>query len=576
MSGDQVWEILAFLAAVVVLIPVFYRLKVNPMLAFIAAGIILGPHALKLIKDTGVTENIGEAGLLFLMFSIGLELSFHRFKALRKFIFGHGCAQMLATTIFIGGCSMFMHKSFNEAILIGLALSMSSTAVALKIVQDKGGIHSTIGRSSVGILLLQDLAVIPIMVLMPKMGELSSALSIDAFMESVTRAVGAIVLIVLVGMWIIKPLFKIVANTKNSEAFTSMIFLAFLATAWATQAAGLSISLGAFLAGMLIAETEFGHEVEAEIESFSGLLLGIFFLSIGMMIDLPYALTHIPQIILLTIGIMVTKIAIIYFLERAFGSERRSAFVVAVALSQAGEFGFVVFNFACQNYHIISQNTSTQLQCCVALSMSLTPFLCSYVFKKLDAKDEAETAKRDMTAGENYTQDSTAEGMKDHIIVVGYGMVGQAAARMLSRNDCKLFVIDTDVQHIEKAKKNNRPYLFGSAANEKILSFANLKDARAVLICINGLPTTIRILKAIREMNKEIPVFVRCLESSHWNELTKLGATGVVSPAQECGIRLAANTILLSGGNEERMKETASILRQENIVNQPLPTSSEV
>ncbi len=569
MSGDQVWELLAFLATVVIFIPVFYRLKVNPLLAFIVAGIVLGPHVLGLIKDTHVTENIGELGLLFLMFTIGLDLSFHRFKAMRLYIFGFGLLQLLVTAAVLGGLAVLMKKSLDEAIIIGLGLAMSSTAIALRLMQERGEKHTGSGRATIGILLMQDLAVIPIMVLLPRMAQTDTT-TIGSLGQAFTQAIGAVTLIMVVGRMVIKPLFRIVAATKNAEAFTAVTFFTFLATAWATNMAGLSISLGAFLAGMLIAETDFGHEVEAEISSFSGMLLGIFFLSVGMMIDIRYVWDHIFQILLLTVSVMIVKFFVLYVIERRMKVDHHGAVTSSVFLCQAGEFGFVVFNLAAQSFHLISVPTSSLLQVVIALSMSLTPFVSSFALKVLDKKQAAEEDAKRETVSDEIQEEKELE---NHVLLVGYGRVGQAAARMLARNDIPFLVMDTDVQHIERAKKNNREYLFGNAGNVRILETANISKAKAVMICISGLPSAIRVLSAVREVSSAIPVFIRCNDDARWGELVRLGATGVISETQECGIRLAAATILSLDGDDDRIRETAAILRQENTLNASLPTT---
>lgn len=577
MSSDgQVWELIAFFAAVVIFIPVFYKMKVNSILAFIVAGVVLGPHVLGLIKNTGVVEQVGEIGLLFLMFSIGLDLSFRRFKIMRLYIFGFGLAQMVLTAVIFGLAAYAMHRTLNEAILIGLALSMSSTAVALRLMANRNDKHSASGRATIGILLMQDLAVIPTMIILPKMADPESVGTLHDLSQSFLQTLGAMMVIITTGRLLIKPLFKIVAATKNSDAFTSVIFLTFLATAWATSAAGMSVSLGAFLAGMLIAETDFCHEVEAEIASFSSLLLGVFFLSVGMMIDLSYVITHIPQILLLTTGVMLVKAFVIFFVETQFKVARSGAMASGVLLCQASEFGFVLFSLALST-NIMNSKTSAIMQSVIALSMALSPFLCSFVFKKIDERENKALAAKDAIVPENLKPvDDDETSQEDHIIVVGYGRVGQATTRMLTRNDLKVLVVDTDTAHLDRAHKNNRPSLFGSAANEKVLSAAGLDRAKAVVICISGLPTAIRVLKAIRELDAKIPVFIRCNDDTRWSELTKLGATGVISETQECGIRLAAATILLNGGDDARVRETAAILRQENVINPPLPTGEAV
>ena len=566
MSGDQVWEILAFLAAVVIFIPIFYRLKVNSLLAFILAGVVLGPYGLKLIKDTDITKNIGEVGLLFLMFTIGLDLSFHRFKAMRLYIFGFGCLQLFLTAIVIGTASYFMHRTFDESIIIGLALAMSSTTIALRLIQERGALHTGEGRATVGILLMQDLAVIPIMVLLPRMAQIDTT-TVGSLGQAFTQAVGAVTLIVVVGRMLVKPLFRMVVSTKNTEAFTAVVFFTFLATAWATNMAGLSISLGAFLAGMLIAETDFSHEVEAEIAPFSGMLLGVFFLSVGMMIDIHYAWQHIVQIALLTTGVMGAKFGVLYLIERRMKVGRNGAITSSIFLCQAGEFGFVVFNLAAQNLKLLSVQVSSMLQVVIALSMALTPFVSSFVLKRLDKQKNKREAEKNVNVAE---QTDEKKELENHVLLIGYGRVGQAAARMMTRNEIPFLVMDSDVSHIEWAKKNKREYLFGNAANSRILEAANISKAKAVMICISGLPSAIRVLQAVRDISSSIPVFIRCNDDTRWGELVHLGATGVISEAQECGIRLAAATILSLDGDEDRIRETAAILRQENTINASL------
>lgn len=569
MSGEQVWEILAFLAAVVIFIPVFYRLKVNSLLAFIVAGVVLGPHGLKLIKDTDVTKNIGEVGLLFLMFTIGLDLSFHRFKAMRLYIFGFGCLQLFLTALVIGTAAFFMHRTLDESIIIGLALAMSSTAIALRLMQERGELHTGSGRATVGILLMQDLAVIPIMVLLPRMAQIDTT-AVGSLGQAFTQAVGAVTLIMVVGRMMVKPLFRMVVSTKNTEAFTAVVFFTFLATAWATNMAGLSISLGAFLAGMMIAETDFGHEVEAEIAPFSGMLLGIFFLSVGMMIDVHYAWRHIVQIVLLTTGVMGAKFGVLYLIERRMKVDHNGAMTSSVFLCQAGEFGFVVFNLAAQNFKLLSVQVSSLLQVVIALSMALTPFVGSFVLKLLDKQKSKREVEKNTNVSEHIDEKKELE---NHVLLIGYGRVGQAAARMMTRNEIPFLVMDTDVAHIEWAKKNKREYLFGNAANSRILEAANISKAKAVMICISGLPSAIRVLHAVRDISSSIPVFIRCNDDTRWGELVHLGATGVISEAQECGIRLAAATILSLDGDEDRIRETAAVLRQENTINASLPVA---
>lgn len=568
MTGNQVWEIIAFLAAVVIFIPISFRLKVNPILAFIGAGIVLGPQMLGLIHDTAIVSNIGEVGLLFLMFTIGLDLSFHRFKVMRRYIFGLGISQILMTAFIVGIFALIFDRSMNESIVIGIGLAMSSTAVAMRLMQARGTLSTLPGRASVGILLMQDLAVIPMMVLLPRLAhsEVSVVTDIGA---SVFKAVGAVALIIIVGRMVMRPLFRVVAATKSSEAFTSSVLLVFLGTAWVTNLAGLSISLGAFLGGMLIAETEFGHEVEAEISSLSNLLLGVFFLSVGLMIDIHYALTHIFIIVVMTLALMFVKAVVIWFLEKRFDIPEKGAASSAIVLSQVGEFGFVIFGMASQKYNLISHETSSLLQVVIALSMVLTPFVLSFAMKRLEPyfkSDDKPVEIIPQMADED-------ESYTDHILLVGYGRVGQTAARMLERNGLSFVIIDSDVQRIEDAIKEKRKFIFGNAANQKILNTANISQAKAMIIAVGGVTTASYVLAAAREISRSLPVYVRCDDPSRWPELMQSGANGAIAESLECGIRLGACVVLSLGGEEQKIKDIATILRQENTVNVHLPTA---
>ena len=570
MTSNQFWEIIAFFGTIVVFIPIFYKLKVNPLLAFICAGVVLGPHMLGLIRDVKVADDIGELGLLFLMFSIGLDLSFRRFKIMRFYIFGYGLAQFFITAFVFGAVSFLLGKTVHECIIIGSGLAMSSTAVASRLMRSMGKMHAPSGRASIGILLLQDLSIIPLMLLLPRLATADTTLGADIG-DMMLKSVGAVTLIIVIGRMLMKPLFRAVVDTQSSEAFTALIFLVFLGTAWTTNLAGLSISLGAFLGGMLIAETDFVHEVEAEISSISSLLLGVFFLSVGMMVDVEYALSHIPQILLLTVLVMTAKFIITYFIERKLGLSHEGAVTSAVFLCQAGEFGFIIFNMASANFGLLSQKTANQLQVVIALSMVLTPFVSNFVLRRFGEWSRNMDKKNGSQASDEVVLDENMP--QDHVVLIGYSDVGQTAARLMVRNGIRFFVVDDKLASIEKAQKNNRPCLFGNASKERILRATNIEGAKAVVITMKDAVVALHILKMVRQISALVPVFVRCDDVTHWAEFTTAGATGIISQSQECGIRMGLATILALGGKEQEIRDAASVMRQENTINVQLPTA---
>ncbi len=567
MTGAQFWEIIAFFGAIVIFIPVFYRLKLNPLLAFICAGVVLGPHVFGLIKDINIVDAVGQFGLLFLMFSIGLDLSFNRFKIMRLFIFGYGGVQFVATALVFGLIAYACGRSVSASIIIGCGLSMSSTAVAARLMGAAGTLNTPSGRVSVGILLLQDLAIIPLMFLLPRLADNSAPAGVDVG-TTLLKAVGAITLVVVIGRALMKPLFRAVVATQSNEAFTALIFFVFLCSAWLMNEAGLSISLGAFLGGMLIAETQFVHEVEAEISPVSSLLLGVFFLYVGLTADVGYAWAHFWEIALITVCVMTLKFSLLYIIERCFKLARKQAVVSGAFLCQAGEFGFVIFNMASMNFRIMSEQDAVMLQVVIALSMVLTPFVANFVLRSVNAKtaEADDSAKTDTDA--SVFEDETPH---DHVIIIGYGDIGQAAAQLFARAKVRSFIIEDRLAPIEKARKSGRDCLFGNANSEKILRAANLAQAKAVVITPRDANTSFQLLRMVRMESANVPVFVHCDDLTRRADFAAAGATGIVSQSQECGIRLAVSSVTAIDGEQTDIIAAAAALRREGIIGAGTP-----
>jgi len=525
-------ETVAFLLTVVFIVPVFKCLNVSPILGYLAVGAIIGPHSLSIVSDAEGVSHVAELGVVFLLFSIGLELSFERLRSYRRLIFGLGAAQVIISAIVIGSVAYFWGNSAEAALVIGLCLALSSTAMVMQLLTERGEISTTHGRASFSVLLFQDLAVVPILILLPVLaaeGEGDIWLNLGL---SIFKAVLAVGIILLLGRLVFRRLFQIVANTRNVDVFTAMILLSVLATSLLTAYAGLSLALGAFLAGLLLAETEFRHQIESEILPFKGLLLGLFFMSVGMMLDFSLVIDKAGWLVLSLIGLLTLKSIIGIALARYFGLQLQDALRVGLYLSEAGEFAFVLIGQAMTTYDLIPADVGQFMVILAGLSMVLTPFLAylaGELSKRLSPRDERLMMPH---SGEHERS--------DHVIIAGYGRVGQSVAAILKQQSVEYVALDMDAVSVRQCREANEPVYYGDAARPDVLRQVGADKAKVVLITLDEPDAAKRVVEAVKRLWPQLTILVRARDAGHSDELYEHGADAVMPETTEASLRLAA------------------------------------
>ncbi|MFW6027386.1 MAG: monovalent cation:proton antiporter-2 (CPA2) family protein [bacterium] len=548
--------IVTFLLAAVVVVPVCQRLKVSPVLGFLLAGALIGPQGLRVIVDIEGVRSLAEFGVIFLLFTIGLELSLDRLRAMRRLIFGLGAAQVIVTASAIGLVAWAWGNAPQVAMIVGLALALSSTAMVMQLLLEGGNIAARHGRASFAILLFQDLAVVPILLLVNVLGGAAErSLLIDVGL-ALGQAVAAVILILAAGRLLFRPLFHMVAGTRSREIFMAMSLLTVIGTAWATMSAGLTLALGPFLAGLLLAETEYRHQIESDIQPFRGLLLGLFFISVGMLLDFSVVADKAIWITASVFGLIVLKALIAAGLCLAFGLPRDVSARTGILLGQGGEFAFVVVGQAAQTYDIVSQDVAQFMVIVAALSMAVTPLLPA-IAKRVSGWLEPDVYR---PAGPEIAELKDIEG---HVVIAGYGRVGRTVAALLARRSIPHVALDLDREVTRKARTRSEPVFFGDATRADVLERLNVKTASAVLITLDDPEAAALTLDAVRTNWPEIPVFVRARDAEHAERLEARGVRNVVPETFESSLQLAARILNALGTPEDVVRQIVEEIREE-------------
>jgi monovalent cation:H+ antiporter-2, CPA2 family len=530
-------DVLIFLLAAVIIVPLFRRLKISPILGYLVAGAFLGPAGFKFIAETDGAHLIAEYGIVFLLFTIGLELSFERLKSLRLYVFGLGSAQFLITSLCIGVISYFAGLSISGSIILGGALALSSTAFVLRLMADRGEMSTRFGRASFSVLLFQDLAVVPLLAIVPLLGaetqDIGSALGL-----ALLKAVFALVIIILAGRLLLRPIYRVVTSSKSPEAFVAVTLLVILGTAWATYKAGLSMPLGAFLAGLLIAETEYRHQVEADIMPFKGILLGLFFMSIGMRFDIVLAINEFDKILMLVFGLLGIKAIILFGLATVFKFELGPSIRLGILLSQGGEFAFVLLNEISAS--VIPHEIKQLMYITVTLSMTMTPLLVT-LFWPVCAKLE----KKQNTRLE-WLEEET-EDLENHVIIAGYGRVGETVAKILTDQSIPFVAVDIDASRVAEGRSKAMPVYYGDSCFGEVLRAVGASRARAIVITIGDKKLATRAVMNIRYDFPQTPLFVRARDGQHVRELQKIGVTSTFPETLEASLQLGGAVLKTYG-----------------------------
>ncbi len=535
-------SVLILLGSAVVVVAFFRVLRLPPLLAYIFVGVTIGPHGQAWIPDSPQTHALAEFGVVFLMFTIGLEFSLGQLKAMQRLVFGLGGAQVVVTTLAVLGVCLSWGMDWRVGLALGGVIAMSSTAIVSKLLAERVELHSPHGRQTMGVLLFQDLAVVPFLVLIPALAKGGEGLLSELGLATIKAAI-ALALILYFGQKLVRPWFHAIARRKVGELFMLNVLLITLGLAYLTQLADLSLALGAFLAGVLISETEYRYQVEADMQPFRDVLLGLFFITIGMQLNLGVLIQHAAWVLLLLLALLIGKLATIFLLARAFGSNSGDALRTGLTLAQAGEFGFVLLVEAGKIPTL--QPAAMQIVLgAMLLSMVLAPLLIHFreaIVKKCVAGEwMSQAAKLHEIAVKSFN-------VQGHVIVCGYGRSGQNLARFLEREHIPLIALDLDPARVKLAAAAGESVVYGNAARREVLQAAGIARARAVVVTYADVPSAMRILGAVQEINPQVPVIVRTVDDTELDKLLKAGATEVVPEVLEGSLMLASHALLLLG-----------------------------
>lgn len=552
--------ILILLAAAVVLAAVFRYLRLPQMLAYLAAGILVGPYGLKWIPDTSGTRYLAEFGVVFLLFTVGLEFSLPRLLAMKRLVLGLGSAQVVLSAAVFASIAWWLRVPAEGAVVIGGMLALSSTAIVLKLLIEQLEQNSRHGRAAIGVLLLQDLAVVPFLIFIPALGGGNDGLSVMlALVWALLKAAVVLVGILLFGRWLLRPLFHRIAAVRLREFFVLSVLLVTLASAWLTHISGLSLALGAFLAGMMLGETEYRHQVEADILPFRDVLLGLFFVTVGMMLDLGTVWALAPWVVAAVAAIMLFKVLLVFALGRLFGLEAGVALRTGLVLSQVGEFAFALLLHA-RHYRLLDEPAAQIVLAAAVISMMLAPLVVRYNGAITRRLVPSYVRSR---AGNLEAIRAEAEHVRGHVIVCGYGRSGQNLAWMLEQEGVPSLALDLDPVRVRDARDAGKPVVYGDATRRDVLEASGLERARALAVTFNDVAAALKVLEITRHIRPDMPVVVRTVDDADLERLYAAGATEVVPESLEGSLMIGSHLLLLLGVPVSRIVKSVRDVRRD-------------
>ena len=549
-------EIVVFLVAAGILVPALSRLRISPVLGYLLVGALIGPFGLGLlaeeypwlsiatITDLDGVRALAELGVIFLMFMIGLELSIERLWAMRRLVFGLGSLQVAVTGCAIGLIAYGFGNSPAASIVLGACLALSSTAIVMQLLLEQRRLATPLGRTSFSILLMQDLAVVPLLFLV---GVLGARLGEDvglALLIALLRAGAVIAGVYVIGRVIVRPMFRMVARSHSAELFMAATLLMVIGTAAITAAAGLSMALGAFLAGLLLAETEYRHEIEVYIEPFKGLLLGLFFMSVGMHIDYRTVADQPFWIVASVVGLFLVKSTITGLLCLAFKMPRHVSLEAGLLLGQGGEFAFVIVGLAI-TLGLMPYEAGQFMLIVAGLSMLVTPLVA------IAASRIAEFIREKTAAPADEPDERALQGLEGHVVIVGFGRVGQTISAVLDAEGASYVALDVDPMNVSAARSRGLPVFFGDASRPEMLKRVYIENAAALVVTLDNENKTDRIVELARRQRPDLIIHARARHSSHAARLLALGTNEVVPETLEASLQIAGRLLQALGTSEE-------------------------
>ena len=535
-------EIVIVLGISIVIILAFQKLKVPSILGFLFAGIIVGPSAFNLLSSSHEVELLSEIGIIFLLFIIGIELSFSGLMKIKKTVFIGGGLQVAGTILITALVSMALGVKINTAVFLGFLISLSSTAIVLKMLQEKGEIKSPHGRVALGVLIFQDIIVVPMMLLTPILAGKSENIG-ETLLILLAKLIGVGIVVFVLQRYVVPYIFKLVVKSKNRELFILTTIVFCFSVAWLTSSVGLSLALGAFFAGLIISESEYSHQATANVLPFREIFISFFFISVGSLLDIRFFINNVVYVLLFVIAVLLIKMLIVGLVTLGLKNQPRTAFMSAFSIFQVGEFSLLLSTVGLQN-DILPDELYQYFLAVSILTMALTPFVLQKSHNMTDYLLKAAIPKKVRRRLNKIKIDSSSQEIdqdhdwKDHVVIVGYGINGRNISRVTSHIDVPYVIVDMDYEAIKEAKQKNQPIVFGDASDPEILKHINIQKARVVVIAISDPNATKKIISSVRLFSQTVYIIVRTRYVKEIEENMKIGADEVIPEEFETSIEI--------------------------------------
>lgn len=567
LHAENLKGFLIFLVVAGIIVPLFHRARVGTVFGFLVAGTVLGPHGLGRLAETYPwlthltfdhpqrAEPLGELGIIFLLFMIGIELSMQRLWDLRRYVLGIGAVQVAVSSVAIGLLVRAWGEPHPVGIVLGLCLALSSTAIVMQVLAEQRRSATRVARIALSVLLFQDLMVVPILIIVNALSTHSDNVPLTLTI-AILQAVAMVAAIMVAGRYFVRPLMRSAARTGSRELLVAITLLIVVTISTLTGLAGLSIALGAFIAGLLLSESEYRHQIEVDLEPFKGLLLGLFFFTVGTNIDFRIVLSEAGWIALAVAGLILVKAAILFAAARAFRVANAEALEVALLLGQAGEFAFVVLSLARDN-DLISRHLAVMAVAVVGVSMMVTPLLgmlARRLAKRMEPADHAVLSAQD--DGSHFA---------DHVVIGGFGRVGQTIARLLDSEDVPFVALDLNSKLAAAFRRRGRLVYFGDASRRELLQHAGAATARAFVVTLDEPDAAVRMIKTIRRLRPDALIFARAKDPTHAATLATLGAVEVIPDAVEASLQLGGRVLEALGVPNETVAQRVEAARVETL-----------
>jgi len=534
-------EILAILSSAVLIVWLFRRLHLPTILAYLVAGMLVGEHGLALAQEHVDYEHFAELGIVFLLFTLGLEFSLPKLIAMRHLVVAVGSLQVGISMVVFTAIALLLGQSLSTAIVISGILALSSTAIVIRQLSESGAMKRKSGQISVAVLLFQDVAVVPLLIIIPMLADTGDTSMFVALSWAMIKGTFVVAVLLFAGKWLLPRIFNLVAQVRTDELFVLTTLLVTLVASALTQWFGLSMALGAFLAGMMLGESQYKHQLEADIRPYRDILLGLFFVTVGMKLDIGILVSSPFSILAIMIGFMAVKIIVVKMLAEKAGELPKDAWASGIMLSQMGEFGFVLIALASQ-VNILPVDVASMILGAGVISMAITPYMIDNARdwgKKLSKEPEIDTSHLETLP--------KGEKLNDHVIICGFGRIGQTVSRFLKQENIDFVAIDIDPLRASKAREAGENVLFGSSRQPELMHAANLDKARLVVIAFGEDRQSVEVIQKVRSLSESVPILVRTRNDDQLDVLQEAGANEVVPESLEGSLMLVSHVLSLTG-----------------------------